>query len=179
MINQTEPNLDFPPSQLVKRFAESLEYGPLYVLDAGCCTGRNSRYLASLGHSVIGLSLDMDELKTARDNAPETARFIAADVRCMPLHSSFDVILMNEVMHQLPKSEEKFVINSLKKITKPNGFHVISDYIGDKPNALNPGELYGLYAEPGWKILDYYEDLPAPTPWGELNSIASIIAFRK
>ena len=171
-----------PPSPFVRQFAERIHYGRLDILDVGCCMGRNAIYLAQLGHNVVGVTKDVEELRVAKSNAVGNIRFIAADARKLPLRKQFDVVLFNEVLHQLDRHDGKKTIQALGALTKPDGFHVVSDYIGDKTDALDPLELRSMYAGSSWKVLEYQEDPIGSIAVGdvcELTSLASIIAVKQ
>lgn len=171
-----------PPSPFIRQVGEMMKYGRLDVLDVGSCMGRNATHLARLGHKVIGMDIGLDELITANQEAQGDVSFVAADARHLPFRGMFDLVLMNEVLHFIPKDEHKIVMRGLTAITKPGGFHAVSGYIGDKPHALNSRELYEMYTKPGWEIIEYNEDLPSINPVAdrvELTSLASIIAMRK
>ncbi len=171
-----------PPSPFVRQFAEKLHYGRLDILDVGCCMGRNAIYLAQQGHTVIGVGDNVEELQVAQAHATGNVHFIAGDACRLPLRKQFDVVLFNEVLHLLDGYDSKGIIRALGALTKPDGFHVVSDYMGDKDNALDPFELRGLYSGGNWKILEYQEDPIGSIAVGdtsELTSLASIIAVKQ
>lgn len=173
-------SMALPPSPFVRRFADNLPRdSALDVLDAGCCMGRNAIHIAKLGHNVIGLNLLIDELQVAQKDAGGSVMFVAADIRRLPFQKKFDVVLMNEVLHMLPKYEARLAVHSLASVTRPGGFHAVSGYIGDRPQALQPFELRDLYSGPQWEIQSYYEDEPnVEDSQAGLTTLATIVAVK-
>jgi SAM-dependent methyltransferase len=73
------------------------------VLDVGCGTGENTLYLASRGHTVLGVDGAPTAIEHARANARErglAAEFIVADAFDLTaLGRSFDTVLDSAFMH--------------------------------------------------------------------------------
>lgn len=179
-------NAEFPASPFIRRFAETLDFGmALDVLDVGCCRGRNSLHIAKLGHNVIGLSNELSDLVVAKAYAESTpdikCSFVAGDARRLMFNTQFDLVLVNEVLHQIPKADAGGVITKLKAITKPGGFHLVSDYLTTNGKGFEPFELLDMYSEKSWEIVEHHEDLPAKHVFGdkeEFTSLATIVAHK-
>lgn len=170
-----------PPSPFIQQFAEKLRYGPLDILDVGCCMGRNALYLANQGHVVVGISNQVEELMVGKELAKGSVQFVAGDARQLPIRGQFDVVVMNEVLHQLTKPEGWKSIQILQELTKPGGFHAVSDYTGNHPAALGTFELRQLYAKQGWEVIEYYEEPETGFSFGEedlISSLATIVAAK-
>src|SRR6188508_1945791 len=56
------------------------------VLDLGCGAGQDSRYLAKLGHRVIGLDRTMPLLQFAKRRALSVP-FLLAEIRALPIRN--------------------------------------------------------------------------------------------
>jgi tellurite methyltransferase len=178
-----------PPSPFVRN-AEGLlsEYSrEAGILDIGCGEGRNAQYLADLGHQVVGLSLEREELLTARSMALEVSYpLVQGDMRKLMFRKQFGAVIINEVLHQVSKDEASEVLNQARSLTVKNGLNVISGYLTDAGNNpqnryFYPGELEQIYQHSGWKVLSYEEDWKAPTIFqGKelINSQAMIVARR-
>jgi len=182
MHSNVSSGIELPPSPFVRHVSELVTYGPLDVLDVGCCMGRNALYLASLSHNVIAVDTDVDAVVVANSMAPANLHVVAAEATKLPFYKKFDLILLNEVLHQIPVDETKLVINSIKSLTKPGGFNAVSGYIGDKPEALESRQLYDYYANSNWNIIEYSEDTSTSIRYGqtdELTSLARLFAIRK
>jgi len=76
---------------------------PPVVLDIGCATGLLTRFLEMLGlrHIYIGIDLDADRLRVARDRSP-SAMVIRADAHALPIRSgAADLTACFTVIHLL------------------------------------------------------------------------------
>jgi 2-polyprenyl-3-methyl-5-hydroxy-6-metoxy-1,4-benzoquinol methylase len=171
------------PDPLVADFAAKVEgLPPMRILDAGAASGRNALYLASLGHTVDALDVTLKDLHHIRAQALGNVHVIAADVRNVPVRNSYDAVIMNYVLHELPMEDKRRTIQGLQTVTKPMGIHAISGYYGEHPEALQPLELHAWYAQAGWYIESYNEiNLPVQQFAGKtlLSSCARIIAIKQ
>ena len=90
------------------------------ILDLCCGTGQLAKVLMEKGYKVTGIDGSANQLKFARENAPD-ARFIAADARSFKLPTSYNAVFstfdsLNHIM-TLPELYEVFsnVYQCLKK----------------------------------------------------------------
>lgn len=149
-----KPNL-LPPSPFVRSLSSLLKEGPLRILDVGCCQGRNALFLAGLGHHVVGLSLRHEDLIAAQNIGSQVypeVQYVTGDARKLPFSTVFDVVLCNEVLHQIPQNDRKSVISGIQSVTRPGGVNIVSDYVGDNPNATNPLWLTDQYPLEDWQL---------------------------
>lgn len=161
-----------PPADVVRSFGELMEPGvPRSIWDAGCAEGRNSIYLASLGNFVLGTDVSPDDLRIARQMAEfagvaERCTFQEDDIRTSAPSGMFDVVLMNEVTHALPKTAAQQALRTVRNHTKQGGINVVSGYLV-RPGTANvtntracfkPHELIDDYQAVGWIVLDYVEE---------------------
>ncbi len=92
------------------------------LLDLGCGAGQDSRYLAGLGHRVIGLDRTMPLLQFAKRQAPSVP-FVRADLRALPIRAgSVDGIWAAASLIHLPKRAVPSVLATLRHLVKPGGF---------------------------------------------------------
>jgi SAM-dependent methyltransferase len=149
-------------------FVES--YGPGFVLDAGCGTGRVAIELSRRGYEVVGIDMDPAMLRAARQKAPHL-RWITADLADPDLADPdladpapdigrrFDIIVMagNVLIFVAPGTEGKVLANMAAHLT-PGGT-LIAGY------SLTPGGLSvaahdelaircGLFLEDRWSTWD-------------------------
>ena len=156
------------------------------VLDLGCGTGRNSRYLAGLGHLVTGVTNDFEEAQAAMHlSAGFSCNYIVGDLRELPLKKRFNVVLANEVLHLVSKDESRAALDELRTLTAANGLHVVSGYLADhhtldvrnQQRCFKPGELRHYYEIAGWRVLNYDEVHQRPTYHGDQELINSKVAI--
>ena len=165
------------------------------VLDVGCDTGRHGRYLSSLGHQTLGLDNNETSIRDAKELAAikklgsSSCMYVVCNATALPIATNFDVILANEMLHELPKRQSNQLLNELRELTVAGGLHAISGYIAEPghPNeknrrqAFQPGELRDLYEAEGWTVQDrdYIEIINPSTSFNgrtRLNSSVQMIA---
>jgi SAM-dependent methyltransferase len=115
---------------IVREILDGLPQG--VALDAACGTGRHSAYLASLGHTVIGVDSSAAMLERAREKVPD-GEFHEADLHDLPLPDDHvDVVVCALALMHIPDIEP--VLAELVRVLRPGGSLVISDrriLIGD------------------------------------------------
>ena len=109
---------------VVREILDGLPRG--VALDAACGTGRHSAYLASLGHTVIGVDTSAAMLERARKEVPG-AEFHEADLQNLPFPDDHvDVIVCALALMHVPDIEP--VLAELVRVLRPGGSLVISDW---------------------------------------------------
>jgi SAM-dependent methyltransferase len=131
------------------------------VLDAGCGTGENALYLASLGLSVVGIDVAETALAMARKKADErglNAEFIAADAFELDrLGRRFKTVLDCGLFHTCDSEERPRYVASLASVTEHEGtLHVLcfSDQGPDTgPHPVSKEDLRAAFnARTGWSV---------------------------
>jgi SAM-dependent methyltransferase len=116
---------------IVREILDGLPRG--VALDAACGTGRHSSYLASLGHTVIGVDTSAEMLERAREKVPD-GEFHEGDLHNLPLPDEHvDVVVCALALMHVPDLEP--VLAELVRVLRPGGSLVISDWrvvVGDK-----------------------------------------------
>lgn len=166
-----ESEFILPPHPLVVRAARSLPERQR-ALDIGCYTGRNTHYLANLGHFAVGLTNQHEEARAGAyiayrsGSANGSARFITGDARELPFRSGFGLILANDVLHLNQRNAQAGIVKQAQELTVHGGINAVSGYLVDIKAApevdqkqyFEPGELLKHYDKPGWTILHYAEE---------------------
>lgn len=136
---------------------------PLKILDIGCGLGGASRYLASLGHSLIGcdvlphfieLGRRINSLVNLSGNVTLQNKGIY-DVEVEP--SSFDIVILLGVLMNIPGQEP---ILKLPSYLNSTGLIYIEDYFLEKETELDEreaGALNGFHKVPFRKRSEYIE----------------------
>jgi SAM-dependent methyltransferase len=113
------------------------------ALDAACGTGRHTAYLASLGHTVIGVDSSPGMLARARAEVPQ-AEFHEADLHELPLgDDSVDLVVCAIALVHLPGLDGPFA--EFTRVLRPGGHLVVSD-------------MCGLIGDIGFPVLDVGPD---------------------
>jgi len=127
------PFYDEPGNQLldieqpvVREILDSLPVG--VALDAACGTGRHTAYLASLGHTVIGVDTSPEMLALARAKVPGGA-FYETDLHDVPLaDDSVDLVVCAVALSHVADLGQ--ALAEFVRVLRPNGHLVISDSRG-------------------------------------------------
>ena len=95
------------------------------ALDAACGTGRHTKYLASLGHQVIGIDTTPKMLELAAAKVP-AAQFQTADLAAIPLpDGEIDLAVCTLALTHCPDLGPP--MKELARVVRPGGHVVISD----------------------------------------------------
>lgn len=103
----------------------------LKILDIATGTGSQGYEFALLGHSVIGIDLDLNMLRKAQNKRRETLdlAFLHADVTYLPLAANqFDVAVISFAIHDVPGEIGLQVLAEAARAIKPEGMIYIIDY---------------------------------------------------
>jgi SAM-dependent methyltransferase len=100
----------------------SFPENPMRILDAGCGTGLNLKYLQTLGESV-GLDISEDALGFSR--ARGLRSLICASADKLPLMSkAFDLVLALDVIEHI--EDDDSVIREFNRVLRPGGWLIVT-----------------------------------------------------
>lgn len=130
------------------------------VLDAGCGSGENALYIASLGLPVLGFDVAETALAQARAKAAERgidAEFVTADaLRLERLGRRFDSVVDSGLFHTFDAEERPAYTASLASVTEPGAtVHVLcfSDQGPDTgPHPVSQDDLRSAFGT-GWHVV--------------------------
>jgi SAM-dependent methyltransferase len=131
------------------------------VLDAGCGTGENTLYVASLGLSVLGVDVAETALAIARTKAAARAieaEFAAADVfQLQRLGRTFQTVLDCGLFHTFNGDERPAYVTSLASVTGRGAtLYVLcfsDDGPGPGPHPISQDELRSAFTPgTGWHV---------------------------
>jgi SAM-dependent methyltransferase len=112
------------------------------ALDAACGTGRHSRYLAGLGHEVVGVDASAEMLARARAVLPDV-RFRQGDLNALPMgDGEVDLVVCALALAHVPDLSGVFA--EFTRVLSAGGHLVISDlhaqsrYLGGVPTVVGP-----------------------------------------
>ncbi len=137
------------------------------VLDAGCGTGENALYVASLGLAVLGFDVAETALAIARKQAADRgtdAEFVEADAFHLErLGRTFQTVLDCGLFHVFDAEERPRYAASLASVTEHDGtLHVLcfSDEGPDTgPHPISQEELRAaLTPATGWSVVAVQAD---------------------
>jgi tellurite methyltransferase len=159
------------------------------VLDLGCGEGRDSVFFARLGFEVTGVEVSRAGLRKAERLARQRGvevQWIRADMARLRLAGPFDLVYSCGAIHYVPREERPYLIDQLKGVTRPGGYHgfiVFTDETvyaekGELIDYFAPGELRRCYPE--WLVLGAHQDSIACSRDGVFHrhSIERFVAAR-
>jgi 2-polyprenyl-3-methyl-5-hydroxy-6-metoxy-1,4-benzoquinol methylase len=147
------------PQKDIIRVAENGEISGR-VLDAGCGTGENALYLASLGFEVWGIDAAPSALKKAKEKAKKrgiTVNFLVFDaLKLQLLRNKFDTIIDCGLFHVLSDNERPIFASSLSSALYPSGKYFMLCFSEHEPGSYGPrrvtqAEISAAFSK-GWKI---------------------------
>lgn len=158
-------------SYCLNHFAKLLKPGSS-ILDVGCGSGIDARFLTKLGFKVTGVDLSVGMIEYAKMICPQ-GNFSVGDARKLGFaNNSFDSIVAAWVLHHLPRRDSKKFLADLFRIVKPGGFVFLSTQEGiddehEDPEPFMPSEnmlknimseksVIGIAEKLGFKVIDRY-----------------------
>ena len=103
------------------------------ILDVGCGFGLFAAYFGQTHprRRIVGVDPDARRIGLARDVAKrlglEQHEFHVGDVRDAALQGPFDAAYVLDVMHHLPKDDQRRVLERLRSLLVPGGMLVVKD----------------------------------------------------
>jgi len=133
------------------------------VLDLGCGEGRNSLFLASLGHAVVAIDRSAAGIAKLRAIAERSGAQLDArvgDIAAFELVEDFDCVLAHGVLYYLDNPVWRRLLASVKQRTRPGGYNIFTVFVynDDYPctdeiqaasykGSFAPNELQRFYAD--------------------------------
>lgn len=104
------------------------------VIDVGCGVGTISLFLASHGHSVVGIDISDDAINLAKRSNKELGfdtKFEAMDVSKLLHKAAFDYAICSEVIEHVV--DDKKLVQSIYKLLKKEGVVILSTPLSSAP----------------------------------------------
>ncbi|MDQ0223258.1 SAM-dependent methyltransferase TehB [Streptococcus moroccensis] len=138
------------------------------ILDLGSGRGRNSLYLARLGHEVTALDVDQKALALLEEmaeteNLPMT--IAPYDINTAKLDEDYDAIISTVVFMGLEADSVPEVIANMQEHTNPGGYNLIVCAMDTEATpcpmpfsfTFKEGELRQYYTD--WELIKYNENM--------------------
>ena len=127
----TEPEHPLDLAMVDDLVARVLAGGGRQVLDAGCGTGRMSRYLADRGCSVRGVDLSPGMLAVARREHPSLS-FAEGSLTALPVgDASVDGVLAWYSVIHLTDDELPVALGEMRRVLRPGGYLLLASQKGE------------------------------------------------
>lgn len=130
------------------------------VLDAGCGTGENALYFASLGREVTGIDIVEQAIASARKKAGQrdlSVEFRVQDAtRLEDLGETFDSVLDCGLFHTFSDDLRERYVAQLAKAVQPGGRVFLACFSdkeppGEGPRRISQREIRDCFAD-GWEV---------------------------
>ena len=139
-------------SDCYQRFLKYLPQNS-YILDAGCGSGRDSRYFLSQGYRVMAIDASKQLCELASEYIGQEA--VNMDFSDLDFINEFDGIWANASLLHIDKSQIKDIISRMGKALKPNGIFYASFKYGDSDriqgeryyNDMNESHIKALFSD--------------------------------
>jgi 2-polyprenyl-3-methyl-5-hydroxy-6-metoxy-1,4-benzoquinol methylase len=103
------------------------------ILDVGCGFGLFAAYFGQMHRRrrIVGVDPDARRIGLARHVAERLGlsdhSFLAGDVRDAPIEGPFDAAYVLDVMHHLPRADQRGVLERLRGLLAPGGMLLVKD----------------------------------------------------
>jgi SAM-dependent methyltransferase len=130
------------------------------VLDAGCGTGENALYFASLGHEVWGVDGAPAAIAKAREKAQTRSldvMFLVHDALALQtLGRTFDTVIDSGLFHVFDDQARACYVTSLAAAVRPGGRYFMMCFSERQPGTEGPrrvtqAEIREAFAD-GWRV---------------------------
>lgn len=114
--------------EIASKFISKKTNAKSEILDFGCGTGVFSYEMASKGHSITAIDLNLKPVESLKNqiNYPDSIEFIEGDFFEMEFTKKFDFIVALDVLEHISLADLPKYIERMKKILNPNGYIVVS-----------------------------------------------------
>ena len=145
--------------------------GQLTALDVGCGSGRNLLYFAAAGHLITGIDINKSAIEhiseiTQKESLTQIQTVVQDLNQPLNLKKEHYNFVFSTVSLQFLKAEcIPSLLNELQQATMKQGYHYLVFPIKSELYSLPASftflpekeELYHLYQDSGWSILEYKE----------------------
>jgi 2-polyprenyl-3-methyl-5-hydroxy-6-metoxy-1,4-benzoquinol methylase len=117
------------------------------ILDVGCGFGLFAAYFGQMHprRRIVGVDPDARRIGIARRVTEQLGlaehRFLVGDVRDAPLEGPFDAAYVLDVMHHLPREDQRAVLERLVELLSPGGMLLVKDITTEPRTGLLFTEL--------------------------------------
>jgi tellurite methyltransferase len=141
------------------------------ILDLGCGDGRNSIFLAEYNLNFQITAIDKSKASIKRFERRiqhfkiKNITAYVGDIQTINFDGTFDVILVQGILHFLDKKNYDEVFKKIFALTSVNGFNLVSDFTNLIPfpedikeifvSHLENKELFEIYKSSNWDIILY------------------------
>ena len=123
------------PFPEIASFFESYDRQGARILDLGCGQGRDALMVARRSRSVLGVDSSQTGIQHMLEDADAeglSVEGVVADLTEYEIEGSYDVIILDRVLHMLEKDSRNALLEQVLQHVPPSGFVLIADMPGNK-----------------------------------------------
>ena len=123
------------PFPEIASFFEAYDRQGARILDLGCGQGRDALMAARHGHSVLGVDSSKTGIRQMLEDADAeglSVKGVVADLTKYKIEGSYDVIILDRVLHMLEKDSRNALPKQVLQHVSPSGFVLIADMPSNK-----------------------------------------------
>ncbi|MEM6431766.1 MAG: class I SAM-dependent methyltransferase [Deinococcota bacterium] len=154
-LYQTERHALGQPTKAFVSFFESLPASSLTVVDVGCGQGRDSLFIARLGHQVTSIDISPTGIKQLLEDAGAeglSITGIVADLSEYQFIASYDIAVVDRTLHMLAPELRLNLLARVMKVISAEGYILIAD----EPRNL-PAMLELFTQDAGWQVMKHQQ----------------------
>ena len=104
-------------------FERDIEACSTPIIDLGCGSGNDTKYLIEVGKKVIPCDYSQNAIQNIKKNFPEVTRTECFDMsKGLPFEDNFtDIIIADLSLHYFTEEKTFEILEEIKRVLKPNG----------------------------------------------------------
>ena len=136
-LHQTKNTMLGNPPPVIVKFFDDFGSRPRRVLDFGCGQGRNTLFIAALGHEVVAIDRSLKGIRILDALAKQeklNIRVELGDINSFEPDGKYDVVLIDRNFLPLTEYDRLRVFNKLIDHVQVGGWMLIEEGKGDLEN---------------------------------------------
>ncbi len=114
---------DIQSDDWLRRFDHIIEQCPGPIIDLGCGSGNDTKYLLALGKQVISCDYAPNAIANIRRNFPEVTAMCFDMTEGLPFDDNFTELLIADLsLHYFSEEVTRSLLNEIKRILTPDGY---------------------------------------------------------
>lgn len=139
------------------------------ILDAGCGSGRDTKYFASLGYKVTSIDASQEMVKLSSEYTQKKTYLM--NFYDLAFENKFDAIWSMASLIHIPKKDMNYIVKLFTKALRANGIWFISLKEGEGEE-MEEGRLFNHYTEKEFRmLLERHPSLQVEKLWYSQDAI--------
>jgi SAM-dependent methyltransferase len=153
------------------------------ILDVGCGTGVETRYLADRGYEVVGVDFSAPAIEHARDQTDaDNASFLVGDALELPNLDlgEFDTVVDCGMFHTLDRADRTAYTRAISSVLGPGGRAMCLEFGAEAPGDWGPTRISATAFRESFADrwdLEVIDPVPFETQQGVVPGVLAIAEF--